>query len=324
MRADRLISLVMLLQTRGKLSARELARELEVSERTIYLDIIALSAAGIPVYGEAGPQGGFALVDSYRTSRPGLPEAETQALFMLSIPEPLKALGVGNDLRAALLKLTAALPAARRSDEERVRQRIYIDANWWRQDEEPLPYLKVIHQAVWQDQRLTIRYRAWMGRAEVERVVEPYGLVAKAGVWYLVCAWGGRVRVKRVSSLLEARLATGHFERPADFDLAEFWNVWRQEEEERYSDFRALVRVAPDFIPALGYELGSSVRRRIAQAGEPDEQGWVRLELFFESLYEARKRILGFGGGVEVLEPLALRMSVIDMAEQISGVYGGG
>ena len=324
MRADRLIALVMLLQTRGKLSARQLAQELEVSERTVYRDMVALSAAGIPVYGEAGPEGGYALVDSYRTSLTGLTESETQALFMLSIPEPLKALGLGQELKAALLKLAAALPAARRVDEERVRQRFHLDASWWRQGEEPLPYLKVIHQAVWQDQKLVIRYRVWAGRTDVERLVEPYGLVAKAGVWYLVCAWQGRARVKRVSSLLEARLSEEHFERPADFDLVAFWNAWRQEEEERYSDFRALIRVAPDFIPALAYELGSSVRQRIEQSGEPDEHGWVRLELFFESLYEARRRILGFGGGVEVLEPLALRMSVMDMAEQIRGVYGAG
>jgi predicted DNA-binding transcriptional regulator YafY len=162
----------------------------------------------------------------------------------------------------------------------------------------------------------------WAGRTEVERLVEPYGLVAKAGVWYLVCAWQGRVRVKRVSSLLEVRLTEEHFSRPLDFDLADFWNAWRQEEENRHVGFRATVRVAPDFIPALVYELGESVRQRIEQAGPPDAQGWIRLDLFFESHYEARNRMMGFGGGVEVLEPLALRMSVIDLAEQVRGVYG--
>ena len=320
MRADRLIALVMLLQARGKLSARRLAGELEVSERTIYRDIVALSAAGIPVYGEAGPEGGYALVDSYRTTLTGLTEAEAQALFMLNIPEPLAALGVGGALKTALLKLAAALPAARQQDEERVLQRFYLDSTWWRQGEESLPYLKVIHQAVWQDQKLYIRYWVW-GGVEAERLVEPYALVAKAGVWYLVSAWGGRVRAQRVSSLLEARLAPETFVRPADFDLADFWKGWRLEEEERRSQFPVLVRVAPDFVPVLIYEFGESVRERMQRAGPADAQGWVRLELHFESHFEARSRLLGFGRGVEVLEPLALRMSIADLAEQIKGLY---
>ena len=322
MRADRLISLIILLQTRGKTTARHLAQELEVSERTVYRDMVVLSAMGIPVYGEVGPEGGYSLVDSYRTSLTGLTESEVQALFMLSIPEPLQALGVGSNLKGALLKLAAALPDRQRGEEELVRQRFYLDGTWWRQGEEPQPYLKTVHQAVWQDLRLFIRYRVWAGRSEIEREVEPYGLVAKAGVWYLVCAWQGRVRVKRVSSLLEVRLSDQNFERPADFHLKDFWNIWCQEEEQRYVDFPVKVRAAPDSIPALVHEMGSTIRQRIEQAGPPDALGWVQLELSFESHFEARNRLMGFGGGVEVLEPAALRMSIIDLAEQVRGLYG--
>lgn len=158
MRADRLLSLLMLLQTRGRVSARQLARELEVSERTIYRDIIALSVAGVPVYGQAGPDGGYQLLDSYRTSLTGLSESETRALFMLNMPGLLAKLGLSQDLKAAMLKLAAALPESRRQEEERVRQRYSIDASWGSQAEEPLPHLQTIQQAVWEDRKLVITY----------------------------------------------------------------------------------------------------------------------------------------------------------------------
>ena len=142
MRADRLLSLLMLLQARGRMTAQELAAELEVSERTIYRDINALSASGVPVYAESGPGGGCALLDSYRTNLTGLTADEARALFMLNIPAALDQLGVTQELKAALLKLSAALPEARRRDEERIRQRIHLDSTWWFQAEEPLPHLQ--------------------------------------------------------------------------------------------------------------------------------------------------------------------------------------
>jgi len=146
----------MLLQIRGRMTARELGKKLEVSERTIYRDIDALSAAGVPVYGEPGPEGGYALVDSYRTNLTGLTKGEVRALFMLGIPAPLADLGMSQELGAALLKLSAALPDARRHDEERVCfcQRFHLDSTWWRQGEELVPHLQTIHQAVWQDRKL--------------------------------------------------------------------------------------------------------------------------------------------------------------------------
>jgi predicted DNA-binding transcriptional regulator YafY len=319
MRADRLLSLLMLLQTRGKMTAHRLAHELEVSERTIYRDIDALSFAGVPVYGEPGPEGGYALLDSYRTTLTGLTEGEVRALFMLSIPAPLAELGVSQELKAALLKLSAALPDARRSDEERVRQRFYLDSVWWFQDEESVPHLRTLYQAVLQDRRITITYRLPFG-IEVEHQVEPYGLVAKAGVWYLVYGRDG-VRVHRVSHLSDASLSDEVFQRPADLNLEAFWKEWRVQREESQADYPVTVRVAPDFIPALPGHFGHCVRTRIAQAGPPDAEGWITLELAFESLEDARARLLGFGRAVEVLEPLALRMSVLDFATQIVALY---
>jgi predicted DNA-binding transcriptional regulator YafY len=326
MRADRLLSLLMLLQARGKVTARALARELHVSERTIYRDIDALSMAGVPVYGEPGPEGGYALVDSYRTNLTGLTEGEVRALFMLSIPAPLADLGVSQELRAALRKLAAALPDARRCDEERVRQRFHLDSTWWRQGEEQVPHLQTVHQAVWQDRKLHIVYRPIFA-TEIERVVAPYGLVAKAGVWYLVYAGNGayagegRVQARRVSDLLDARISDEPFERPRDFDLAAFWEAWCAEYEAYLSDFTAIVRVAPGFVPQLSWYFGSSIHAKIAHAGPPDADGWIRLALSFRSFEAARDRILSFGRGVEVLEPRALRRSVLDFAEQIVALY---
>lgn len=323
MRADRLLSLLMLLQARGQMTAQELAKELEVSERTIYRDIEALSVAGIPIYGESGPEGGYALLNSYRTNLTGLTEGEVRALFMLSIPAPLADLGVSQELRTALLKLSAALPDNHRRDEAKVRQRFHLDSTWWRQGEEHLPHLPIIHHALWQDRRLHIVYRTAVG-IPLERLVAPYGLVAKAGIWYLVCARNEAIHVHRVSNLLDVRVADESFEHPADFVLAEFWSNWCQAYESLLARFTATVRVAPSFVPELPRRFGSQMHNKIAQAGPPDVEGWIRLELTFESFEDARNRILGFGRAVEVLEPRALHRSVLDYAEQIINLYTHG
>ncbi len=319
MRADRLISLLMLLQSRGRMTARALARELEVCERTIYRDIDALSAAGIPVYGEPGLDGGYALLDSYRTNLTGLSEGEVRALFLLSVPAPLADLGFGQELKSALLKLAAALPAAQRSREEFARQRFHLDTVGWQRDEETVPHLKLIQQAVWEDRKLLLTTRAFT--IEVTRLVEPYGLVAKAGVWYLVCAAQGRLRVHRISYLLDARLSDETFTRPPGFDLAAFWQASCAEFEQNRAIYPVALRVAADFIPHLPRFFGSPIREKLAAAPPPDERGRVTLQLAFESLEAARDHLLACGRGVEVLEPYALRRSLQDIAEQIVGLY---
>ena len=245
MRADRLLSLLMLLQTHGKLPAHQLAKELEVSERTIYRDIEALSMAGIPIYGEPGREGGFALVDHYRTTLTGLSDAQVQALFMLNIPAPLADLGVRQEARAALLKIAAALPGDHREDERRVRQRFFLDAVGWDRGEEAVPHLQTIHQAVWQDRQLWISYQIGPLAVDLEQRVEPYGLVAKAGIWYLVYRRGEALRVQRVSRLLDARLAEETFARPVDFDLAAFWQDWCAEQERSRFYYAVTARISP-------------------------------------------------------------------------------
>lgn len=320
MRADRLLNMLMLLQTRGRMSARQLAKELEVSERTVYRDAVALSAAGVPVYAETGRDGGYTLVDSYRTSLTGLNEGEVRALFMLSIPAPLAQLGVDQELKSALLKLAAALPASRRGAEEQVRQRFHLDSTWWQQGDEPVPHLQAIQQAVWGDQLLQLVYHA-LPFLTIEQLVEPYGLVAKAGAWYLVYACAGRWRALRVSELLDARLVQQTFAHSPGFNLAAFWESWCAEQEESRLSYIVTVRVSPELFPYLPAIFGRSAL--ISPASPADEQGWVRQELAFESLFAARQRLLGLGRAVEVLSPRPLRLSVQDFARQIVGLYEG-
>jgi len=325
MRADRLLSILMMLQGRGRMTAGQLSAELEVSERTIYRDVDALSVAGIPVYGERGPEGGYALLDSYRTRLTGLTESEVRALFMLNIPAPLAELGVDDELRAAMRKLSAALPERNRGAEAQVRQRVHVDSVWWAQGDDPVPHLRALHDAVWQDRVVRIRYRQPFGTpAVLERRVDPYGLVVKAGVWYLVYARRGRLRVRQVSHLQEVYLTPDTFERDAGFDLSAFWREWCAEGERQRTDYLVLVRVAPDLVEWLPHYFGERIRTAVAEAGPPDEEGWIRLELRFESLSAARDRILGFGRAMEVLAPRALRLSVADFARQVVQLYGEG
>jgi len=320
MRADRLLSILMLLQTRGQMTAQQLSEELEVSVRTIYRDLDALSAAGVPVYAERGPGGGCALLDSYRTTLTGLTQDEVHALFMLSIPAPLAELGVDQELRAALLKLAAALPDARRHDEARARQRIHLDSEGWFETKEPVPHLQTIQQALWQDRKLDITYRL-PREAQAGWSIEPYGLVAKGNTWHLVCVRDGHMRVYRVSRVLDATVMPETFERPASFNLVAFWRDWCAQVEENRPHYPVTVRVAPDLTPWLPYFFGAQIRDQIAGAGPPDAEGWITITLSFETLEDARERILGFGRAMEVMSPQALRNTVFDYATQIVSLY---
>jgi predicted DNA-binding transcriptional regulator YafY len=320
MRADRLLSMVMLLQSRGSITARDLAAELEVSERTIYRDLTALSAAGIPIYAERGPGGGVRLVEEYRTTLTGLTPDETRALFMMSIPAPLAQLGLGADFKAALLKLSASLPETRRAEESRTRQRILLDSTWWFQSAQDVPCLLTIQQALWQDRPLRITVRWEVFNTVLEQEAEPYGLVAKTNIWHLVYGRGGSPHVVRVSQIAQADLLPGTFTRPPDFDLASFWEGWCRDYESQ-PPFRARVRVASEALRHLGEYVGERARGGLSLTSPPDAEGWVTLDLPFESFFAARTRLLGLGRAVEVLEPKSLRKSLVDFAEQVVEFY---
>ena len=320
MRADRLLSLLMLIQARGQMTAQALAVELEVSERTIYRDVTALSAAGVPVYASRGPGGGVRLIEEYRTTLTGLTPDERRALFMMSIPAPLTQLGMGETFKGALLKLSASLPERQRDEEARTRQRILLDSSWWFQSEQQVPCLRTIQEALWQDRRLRIKVRWDFFNTEFEQEADPYGLVAKANIWYLVYGQSGTPKVTRVSQIVEAALTPEVCTRPSGFRLDVFWEAWCREYESQ-PPFSARIRVSPRALPLLGEYLGERARGRLSERSSPDPHGWVTLDLPFDSFVAARTRLLGLGRDVEVLEPESLRRSLVDFAEQIVRFY---
>jgi predicted DNA-binding transcriptional regulator YafY len=262
-------------------------------------------------------------MEGYRTNLTGLTQDEVKALFMLSVPASLDKLGVSQDLQSALRKLGAALPTIYHGDEEMVRRRIYLDWNTWSQDEESTTCLQIIHQAIWENRKLYLVYRQQIGplSERFERMVDPIGLVAKGEHWYLVCSGDDRIRVHQISQILKAHISDEHFERPKEFELTRFWKSWCKMKEERRPSYRVTIRVSPNLVQFLPLYFNDRIPEAIASAGAPDGKGWVTLILPFESLIHARERILGFGGAVEVLEPEALRLSVVDFAEQIVDCY---
>ncbi len=187
MRASRLVRVLLLLQARGRRTAAELAAELDVSVRTVYRDVESLSAAGVPVYADRGPAGGYRLVDGYRTRLTGMTAGEAESLFLAGMPGPAAELGLGTVLAAAELKLLAALPPELRSRAVRVRERFHMDAPGWFREADEVPWLAAVADAVWNQHALRVHYRRW-GAQEVTRVIEPLGIVLKAGTWYLVAA----------------------------------------------------------------------------------------------------------------------------------------
>lgn len=320
MSASRLLVILMLLQAHGRVSARALAAEVEVSIRTIYRDIDRLSAAGVPVYAERGSAGGFQLLDGWRTRLTGLTVPEAQALFLAGLPGPASDLGLGDAMAVAQLKLLAALPAAWQADVRRVGARFHLDPVGWFRSAARANHLPAVADAVWAERRLTIRYESWTGVAD--RTIEPLGLVLKAGVWYLVARRGGEPRTYRLSHILELSVSDERFARPPDFDLAGYWAAsTRRYEAAVYRD-RAVVRVSPRG-RALLRDLSSAAAAAAAHpAGAPDADGWTRLAIPIESIAHAARALLPLGAEVEALEPPALRASLTDTARRLAALYG--
>jgi predicted DNA-binding transcriptional regulator YafY len=333
MRAERLISILMLLQTRRHVTARELAERLEVSERTVYRDVEALSAAGIPIYTERGPGGGCKLTDGYRSNLTGLNENELRSLlvpgFSPALPE-----GKGEKTRdAALLKVLAALPAVQRRSIEHARERLFFDPRPWFVGEAITPFLPLLREAVWHDRYVRLFYHKPSAEV-VERLVEPLGLVSKAGIWYLVGRNKQQMRVYRLSRVRDVEVLEETFERPLDFDLERYWTEWSANFQESIATYSVTVRVAPEFLPILPMIMGESVRQLIREAGPGDEKGHITLTLRFESKETTCSFILGFiyrqevtpGSstfvpGIEILEPPEMRQAVLECARKIVALY---
>jgi predicted DNA-binding transcriptional regulator YafY len=323
MRASRLLSLLLLLQSRGRMTAQELADELEVSIRTVYRDVEALGAAGVPVYADRGPAGGYRLVDGYRTRLTGLTTEEAESLFLAGLPGPAAELGLGTVVAAAQLKLQAALPPELRSRAGRVRERFHLDTPGWFRHSDETPNLTTIADAVWHQRRLDVRYRRWGGQAiEVRRTVDPLGLVLKAGVWYLVARSDGDLRTYRVARVLEIGTTEDHFDRPADFDLTAFWEDWSEQFERRMYGMRVTVRLSPEGVRRAGYLLGLVAARALRDSdAEPDADGWTTVDLPTESLDHAEPDLLKLGPHVEVVGPPELRARVAASVAAMAEVY---
>lgn len=319
MRADRLLSLLMMLQVHGRMTAAELADRLEVSTRTIYRDLDALSTAGVPVYTERGPGGGVSLLEQYRTRLTGLKEEEVRALFTLTVSGLLADLGAEEAAERARLKLQAALPAPFREDAQRVQERLLLDPAGWFRPPEPVPHLSLLQEAVWRSRRVRMRYRLREG-AWVRRLVDPYGLVAKAGVWYVVGAMYGATRVYRVSRIGDASLTESTFRRPESFDLAAFWRQWCARFEEQMGRYEVTLRVPPGGEKLLVDAFGEGVYRLLAET-EPDEDGRVTLCLPFPSATDAARELLGLGTAVEVVDPPDLRRRMARTAAAVAAFY---
>jgi predicted DNA-binding transcriptional regulator YafY len=325
MRASRLLSLLLLLQSRGRMTAQELADDLEVSVRTVYRDVEALSAAGVPVYADRGPNGGYQLLDGYRTRLTGMTTEEAESLFLAGMPGPAAELGLGSVLAAAQLKLMAALPGELRSRAGRIQERFLLDTPGWFRGVDQTPHLAVIAEAVWNQRRLRIRYRRWGGRGiEVSRTVDPLGLVLKAGIWYLAAQAEEQVRTYRVSRVLELERLRESFERPGDFDLTSFWAQWSEGFERRMYSVRVVVRLSPRGLNRAQFLLSLVAARALReQAAEhdADTDGWTTVRVPVESLDHAEVDVLRLGADAEVVEPPELRERMAATIEAMNTVY---
>ncbi|MFC4913833.1 helix-turn-helix transcriptional regulator [Actinomadura gamaensis] len=320
MRASRLISLVLLLQSRGEMTAAELAEELEVSERTVYRDVEALSAAGVPVYADRGPGGGYRLLGGYRTRLTGLTREEAEALFLAGLRGPAGDMGLADAVATAELKVRAALPSVLRDAPLRAGQRFHLDAPGWFGDATPPAPLRDLARAVWTDERVEIRYRR--RDEEVARTVEPYGLVLKNGGWYLVARIGRGHRTYRVDRITEVAPTGGHFVRDEAFDLAEFWRESTAAFLRGMLRDEVTVRLSPAGLRSLRFHLDThAVERAQEAARRPDADGWVTAVLPVESLDVAFTQLLGLGPEVEVLEPAGLRARMAEAAERAAKLY---
>jgi predicted DNA-binding transcriptional regulator YafY len=315
MRADRLISMILTLHARGRMTAAELASQMEVSERTIYRDVEALGAAGIPVYTQPGQNGGVFMDEDYRVALTDLSTPEVRALFVSSGGGPLKDLGLSRPAEHTMLKLMAALPYRQRTEAQRMRQRFHIDPHNWFQVVELSPYLPLLQQAVWEDHVITVEYHPVEG-ANSQRKLEAYGLVAKANLWYLVAHKpGSEMRTYRVSRFSDVALTGERFERDPAFDLAAYWDAARAQFEQASSainpPYSVVLRVHDDaiwYFPAY-----MSGRYETLEALD----GWTTVRVQFDSLLDARMRVLGLGPSALVIEPDALRDAVFSAAHAI-------
>jgi len=300
------------------MTARDLASRLEVSERTIHRDMEALSGAGIPVVAARGLGGGWSLLGEYRTSLTGLTETEIQSLFVTKPTKLLADLRLEKAADGALLKLLACLPATFRQGAERARQRIHVDVSGWSRREEAVPFLPILQEALWLERKLQISYERGPDCEAVQRLIAPFGLVAKGSVWYLVGAVDGHVRSYRVSRITHAEVLNEHAEIPADFDLTTFWQQSATVFKTNVPNYVAQFWVAPEVLLRLSF---AGRFARVTETDETDARGWRKVVVGFDVEEMACEYAVSFGPNLEVIEPQSLREKVIDMAHATLRFY---
>jgi predicted DNA-binding transcriptional regulator YafY len=318
MKSSRLLEILLLLQARGQVTAGELAERLEVSPRTIYRDAEALSAAGVPIYAERGRAGGIRLLPGYRTDVTGLTRDEARALFVLTTGGAQEDLGLGTAARSAILKVMRAVPEPFRPAATATSQRILVDPAGWMRAAEPTGGLGVLQAAVFSDRRVRLGYRSSGQRAPRERMVDPYGLVCKGGVWYLVADQDGAPRLFRVSRVTSAVADEAPVRRRDGVELAELWELLRRQVEERPAEIAVTARVRRERLDMF---------RRICAAYLAEDSGdgagdveWAVVGLRFAAVPAART-LLSFGDDVEVVSPGEVRADLASVAAGVVTLY---
>lgn len=312
MRADRLLSILMLLQRHGKLTTQQMASDVGVSRRTILRDLDALSSAGIPVYTESGPGGGVALDEKYQMALSGLSAADLPALFVSGMPSLLGDVGMEGRAEEILLQLFAALPAYHQQAVQQIRHRLHVDPHWWWHEEQPLPHWDVLQQAVFEDRKIRTRYERHDGTLS-ERVLEAYSLVSKAGIWYLVARRDEEWRTYRVSRFQHVTLVGERFMREVSFDLAAYWREHVEGMRSNLPHFAFTLRIPVARVEFLRFNIvGNSTITEV-----PDVEGWFRAEIQAPSIDTAKMLIFGLGAEAEVVEPEVLRREIYEGARRI-------
>ncbi len=315
MKSSRLLSMLLMLQGVERKSARELAEALEVSERTVYRDVDALSASGVPIYAERGAQGGICIAEGYRKALTQFGEDEVRALF-ISGSNPLIDLGLGIDRERALAKLSGALSDVQRKAVQKTRGRIHLDQRRWNQAEQPQELLGILRRAVWEDACVLLHYRDRESKI-TERMVDPFGLVAKAGIWYLVARSGDELRTFRAERIIDVTPLAQTFQRPADFDLGLYWKEWISAIEEGGKRFAVVLSVPDAFLD----EAGRYWEMQLLAPRPENGDGTALVRIVFPGGDAAVHQLLFWGARVTILEPFELRTEIAARAKVLLAHY---
>lgn len=317
-RADRLLNIMILLQNRGKITAGDLAYELEVSKRTIFRDMDALSSAGVPIISDRGKDGGWRLLDNFRNQLSGMKKEDIQTLFIFPSGEQLNDLGLNPQSLDTREKLLASIPEGYRDEAQRIRERIYIDTSTWRQSKEKIDSFKIVQRAVWDNKKLLILYENTEG-VQSERYIEPLGLVAKGNKWYLVASTEEGMRIFRVSRIQSATIKSETFKRPANFNLAAYWIQSKSRFIQNLPQYQVHVELSPDIINRLHFT-GHFVR--VINTQPPNSNKWTPAILSFHHEQEAIEYILGFGDKIKIVTPDDLTEKVLSKAQSVIHFQG--